>query len=115
MLKDVEHIKVEMDPFLREQLSKLLWSYSYKTIDNSLRELVREFKYNFDQDYAMLTVNNEDTSSTDKVVTVSGGSAAPAPAVESESTSDTKTMTISSEPKKRVLKKPAKVKSGQSA
>ncbi len=101
-----------MDPFLREQLSKLLWSYSYKTIDSGLRELVQELKHCFDQDYAAISETNK---ITDKVIKVSVSSASSVVTSVPESVSEvvpeeTKNMTISAEPKKRVLKKPAKSK-----
>ena len=91
---------------LREKLSILLMQYPYKTIDNGLRELIREFKYHFDQDYALIAPVEETDTSKNIVVSMSSQNA-----VKSTVTVDT----TGDAPKKVVVKKPRKAKSGSKA
>jgi hypothetical protein len=91
---------------LREKLSLLLMQYSYKTIDEGLKELIREYKYHFDQDYALITP--EDTSKN-IVVSVS-----PQTTAKPIVTVDAVKVEADVEPKKIVVKKP-KAKSGSKA
>ena len=93
---------------LREKLTVLLFQYSYKTIDDGLKELINEYKYHFDQDYAAINpVSNEQT---DKVVKISGTQAC---AMHKEMVVVPEGCTATehvNEPKKIVMKKPRKSK-----
>lgn len=112
-----------MYPELREKLSMLLFQYSYKTIDEGLKELIHEYKYHFDQDYA--AINPETNEITDKVVKigpVSGTSLNPGFTRVKISgkqvnvpTNDIVNVIAAEEPKKVVVKKPRKAKSGSKA
>jgi hypothetical protein len=91
---------------LRDKLTVLLFQYSYKTIDEGLKELIHEYKYHFDQDYA--TINPGTNEITDKIVKISGKQV-------NESTKDIVNVIAevkTEDPKKVVVKKPRKAKSG---
>lgn len=93
-----------MDHFLKEELSKLLMRYPYKTIDEALRLIVNEMKSRFDTDYAVINMSGVEEPK-DTVIPV-----------DEQMSLDmqllgVKTMKIS-EPKKRIMKKPLNVKAG---
>ncbi len=95
-----------MDHFLKDELSKLLMKYSYKTIDESLRVIVNEMKSRFDGDYAVINMTGSEEPK-DTVIPI-----------DEQMSLDmqllgVKTMKIS-EPKKRIVKKPLNAKAAGS-
>ncbi len=95
-----------MDHFLKDELSKLLMKYSYKTIDESLRLIVNEMKTRFDSDFAVINMTGSEEPK-DTVIPI-----------DEQMSLDmqllgVKTMKIS-EPKKRIVKKPLNAKAAGS-
>lgn len=89
-----------MDHFLREELSKLLMKYSYRTIDESLRLIVNDMKKRFDSDFAVINMPcNEEVTHT--IIPV-----------DDQMNMDLELLGVKSmqitEPKKRILKKKPK-------
>jgi len=94
-----------MDHFLKDELSKLLMRYPYKTIDESLRLIVNEMKSRFDNDYAVINM----TGSEELNHTVIPIDEQMSLDMKLLGVADVKTMKIS-EPKKRIIKKPLNAK-----
>ncbi len=95
-----------MDHFLKDELSKLLMKYSYRTIDESLRLIVNEMKTRFDSDFAVINMTGSEEPK-DTVIPI-----------DEQMSLDmqllgVKTMKIS-EPKKRIVKKPLNAKAAGS-
>ncbi len=91
---------------MKDELSKLLMKYSYKTIDESLRVIVNEMKSRFDGDYAVINMTGSEEPK-DTVIPI-----------DEQMSLDmqllgVKTMKIS-EPKKRIVKKPLNAKAAGS-